>query len=64
MKLSLTPDAAVSHMSEARQHRYIEIPAGCLSYLTFFVRTPAGEAVDLHALGSTLSFVATICPRS
>ena len=64
MKLSLTPGAPVSHMAEARQHRFIEIPQGCLSYLQFFIRTPAGEVVDLHELGSTISFVATICPRS
>ena len=51
-KLQLNPESPVSHTETMRAHRYVEIPPGVLSQVTFFVRTADGAVVDLTAPGS------------
>jgi hypothetical protein len=63
-KLSIQPDLLVNHLQVMRAHRHIEIPPGSMSQVTFFIRTPSGQIVDLMALGASISFVLTIAPRS
>lgn len=62
-KLQLDPTSPVSHTETMRAHRYVEIPPGVLSQVTFFVRTADGSPVDLTALGASISFVMTISTR-
>ena len=62
-KLQLDPQSPVSHTETMRAHRYVEIPPGALSQITFFVRTADGAVVDLTALGASISFVVTISTR-
>ena len=62
-KLQLNPESPVSHTETMRAHRYVEIPPGVLSQVTFFVRTADGAVVDLTALGASISFVLTISTR-
>ena len=62
-KLQLNPESPVSHTETMRAHRYVEIPPGVLSQVTFFIRTADGAVVDLTALGASISFVLTISTR-
>ncbi len=43
--------------------RWVEIPPGTISVLKFFVRSAAGEVVDLVEMGCSISFILTIAPR-
>ena len=63
-KLSIDPTQMVNHLQVMRAHRHIEIPPGSMSQVTFFIRTPMGQVIDLHALGASISFVLTIAPRT
>ena len=63
-KLSIDPTQMVNHLQVMRAHRHIEIPPGSMSQLTFFIRTPMGQIIDLHDLGASISFVLTIAPRT
>ena len=62
-KLALDPTSSVNHIGLQRANRYIEIPPGTISHITFFVRTAAGHIVDLSALGASISFILTIGER-
>ena len=62
-KLSLDPTSQVSHVAMQRAHRYLEIPPGSLSHITFFVRTADGTVVDVKAEGASISFVMTLSTR-
>ena len=44
-------------------HRWIEIPPGTISNITFSLRLPNGTLVDIQGLGINVSFVLTIAPR-
>ena len=62
-KLSIDPTLAVNHVQISRSHRWIEIPPGTISNITFSLRLPNGTLIDLQALGINVSFVLTIAPR-
>ena len=62
-KLSLDPTSTVNHIGLQRANRYVEIPPGSISHITFFVRTATGQIVDLAALGASISFILTIAER-
>ena len=62
-KLSLDPTSTVNHIGLQRANRYVEIPPGSISHITFFVRTATGQIVDLAALGASISFILTISER-
>ena len=62
-KLSIDPTLAVNHVQIGRSHRWIEIPPGTISNITFGLRLPNGTLVDLQGLGINVSFVLTIAPR-
>ena len=62
-KLSIDPTLAVNHVQIGRSHRWIEIPPGTISNITFGLRLPNGTLVDLQGLGVNVSFVLTIAPR-
>ena len=46
-----------------RAHRYVEIPPGSLTSLSFFVKDASGTAIDMEEMGASISFVLTIAPR-
>ena len=62
-KLSLDPSSSVNHVGLQRANRYVAIPPGSISHITFFVRTAAGRVVDLAGLGASISFIITIGER-
>ena len=62
-KLSLDPTSTVNHIGLQRANRYVEIPPGTISHITFFVRTAAGHIIDLAGLGAIISFILTIAER-
>ena len=62
-KLSLDPTSTVNHIDLQRANRYVEIPPGTISHITFFVRTAAGHIIDLAGLGASISFILTIAER-
>jgi hypothetical protein len=62
-KLSLDPTSTVNHIGLQRANRYVEIPPGTISHITFFVRTAAGHIIDLAGLGASISFILTIAER-
>ena len=62
-KLSIDPTLAVNHVQISRSHRWIEIPPGTISNITFSLRLPNGTLIDLQAMGINVSFVLTIAPR-
>ena len=62
-KISLNPDAQISHVQVARANRFAEIPSGTLDQLRFRCATADDETVDVVGLGCAISFVITIAPR-
>ena len=52
-KLQLNPESSVSHTETMRAHRYVEIPPGVLSQVTFFVRTAAGRKTNFNLFDLT-----------
>ena len=62
-KISLNPDAQISHVQVARANRFAEIPSGTLDQLRFRCATADDETVDVVGLGCAVSFVVTIAPR-
>ena len=60
---SLDPSSTVNHIGLQRANRYVAIPPGTISHITFFVKTATGQVIDLQALGAGISFVITIAER-
>ena len=62
-KMALDPTSLVNNIIQTRAHRWIEIPTGAISQVKFFVRSAAGQIVDLVGMGCAISFTLTIAPR-
>ena len=62
-KLSLDPSTSGNHIGMQRASRYVAIPPGTISHITFFVRNASGHVVDLAGLGASISFIITLGER-
>ena len=62
-KIAIDPNITFNHIVMGRSHRYVEIPPGSLSSLSFFVKDANGTAIDMDEMGASISFVLTIAPR-
>ena len=62
-KIAIDPNVSVNHMVMGRSHRYVEIPPGSLTSLSFFVKDSSGTPIDMEEMGASISFVLTVAPR-
>ena len=62
-KIAIDPNVSVNHIVMGRSHRYVEIPPGSLTSLSFFVKDVNGTPIDMDGMAASISFVVTIAPR-
>ena len=62
-KIAIDPNISVNHIVMGRSHRYVEIPPGSLTSLSFFVKDSSGTPIDMEEMGASISFVLTVAPR-
>ena len=62
-KIAIGPNVSVNHIAMGRSHRYVELPPGSLTSLSFFVKDANGTSVDMEEMGASISFVLTVAPR-
>ena len=62
-KIPIDSNSVVNHVVIGRTHRYVCIPPGSLSTISFTIRDASGTPVDMEAEGASVSFVLTFAPR-
>ena len=62
-KIAIDPNISVNHIVMGRSHRYVEVPPGSLTSLSFFLKDASGTPIDMEEMGASISFVLTVAPR-
>ena len=62
-KIPIDTNSVVNHVVIGRTHRYVCVPPGSLSTISFMIRDASGTPIDMEAEGASISFVLTFAPR-
>ena len=62
-RIPIDTNSVVNHVVIGRTHRYVCVPPGSMSTISFMIRDASGTPIDMEAEGASISFVLTFAPR-